>query len=46
VLSSNYAPNEFRANAPVAHLDVFYEAFGVKPTDKLYRAPEVRVRIW
>ena len=46
VLSSNYAPNEFRANAPVAHLDAFYEAFDVKPSDRLYRAPETRVRIW
>jgi predicted metalloendopeptidase len=46
VLSSNYAPNEFRANAPVAHLPAFYEAFGVKPGDRLYRVPERRVRIW
>jgi len=27
-------------------IDAWYEAFGVKPGDKLYLAPEERVRIW
>jgi predicted metalloendopeptidase len=30
----------------VRNLDAWYEAFGVKPGDKLYLPPEKRVRIW
>jgi len=46
LLTIPYAPSEFRANGPVTHLASFYDAFGVKPGDALYRAPEARVRIW
>jgi putative endopeptidase len=28
------------------NVDAWYDAFGVKPGDKLYVAPEDRVRIW
>ena len=41
-----YAPPEFRANAPVRHIDAFHEAFNVQPGDKLYLEPAKRVRIW
>jgi predicted metalloendopeptidase len=41
-----HAPPEFRANGAVAHLQAFYEAFNVSPSDRMYRAPEARVRIW
>lgn len=27
-------------------LDVWYKAFDVKPDDKLYLAPEERVKVW
>lgn len=37
---------EFRANGIVRNLDAWYEAFGVKPSDKLYLPPERRVSIW
>jgi putative endopeptidase len=30
----------------VRNVDAWYEAFGVKPGDKLYLAPEQRVTIW
>jgi endothelin-converting enzyme/putative endopeptidase len=30
----------------VRNLDAWYAAFGVKPGDKLYVAPDQRVRIW
>jgi putative endopeptidase len=44
--SSVYLPSAFRANAAVSNVDGFYEAFAVKPDDRLYRAPGGRVRIW
>lgn len=41
-----HSPSHFRANGPVINLDAFYEAFDVKPGDKLYKAPEDRIQIW
>jgi putative endopeptidase len=30
----------------VRNMDAWYSAFGVQPTDKLFLAPDERVRIW
>lgn len=46
VLADPHAWAEFRVNGPVGNIDAFYSAFNVKPGDKLYRAPETRVKIW
>ena len=46
VVSDPHAPRQFRVNGPVRNIDAWYEAFGVKPGDALYVAPEKRVRIW
>ena len=46
LLSDPHSPGEYRANVPVANIDAFQRAFDVKPSDKMYRAPEERVRIW
>jgi endothelin-converting enzyme/putative endopeptidase len=37
---------EFRCNGVVRNMDEWYAAFGVKEGDKLYLAPDQRVRIW
>ncbi len=41
-----HAPNLFRANGPIVNMDEFYDAFGVKPGDKLYRKEDDRIKIW
>ena len=41
-----YAPYDLRANAAVTHLAPFYEAFGVTPGDRMFRAPGERVVFW
>jgi putative endopeptidase len=46
LLSDPHSPGEYRANGIVRNVDAWYEAFGVKPGDKLYLAPEQRVTIW
>ncbi|MCS6948324.1 MAG: M13 family metallopeptidase, partial [Steroidobacteraceae bacterium] len=46
LVTDPHAPAEFRANGPVSNLDEFYAAFDVKPGDRLYRAPQERVKIW
>jgi putative endopeptidase len=46
VVSNPHSPREFRVNGVVHNIDAWYDAFGVKPGDKLYVAPGDRVRIW
>ncbi|MFM7863983.1 MAG: M13 family metallopeptidase, partial [Planctomycetaceae bacterium] len=46
LLTDPHSPSAFRANGPVANLDAFYEAFGVKPGDRLYKPPAERIQIW
>ena len=46
IMTGPHSPAEFRVNGVVRNLDAWYEAFGVKPGDKLYLPPEERVRIW
>jgi len=41
-----HSPNEFRCNQIVRNLDSFYEAFDVKPGDKLWLDESQRVTIW
>ncbi len=46
VVSDPHSPRQFRVNGVVRNIDAWYAAFGVKPGDKLYVAPEQRVHIW
>jgi putative endopeptidase len=41
-----HSPGDARINVPLYNMDVFYDAFGISPEDKLYRAPEDRAVIW
>ena len=41
-----HAPGRFRANGALTNQAKFYDAFGVKEGDKMYRAPTERVHIW
>ncbi|MFL5494865.1 MAG: M13 family metallopeptidase [Gemmatimonadales bacterium] len=46
VVSNPHSPERFRVNGPLQNIDAWYTAFEVKPGDRLYVAPENRVRIW
>ena len=46
LVGDSHSPGMIRAIAPLRNIDAWYEAFGVKPGDKQYLAPEDRVRIW
>jgi putative endopeptidase len=46
VKSDVHAPSKFRAIGPVTNLEAFYEAFGVRAGDRMYRPDSARVRIW
>jgi putative endopeptidase len=41
-----HSPPRFRVQGTVVNQPAFYAAFGVKPGDKMYLAPEQRVLIW
>jgi putative endopeptidase len=41
-----HSPGMNRAVQPLLNIDSFYEAFNIKVGDKMYIAPEDRVRIW
>jgi predicted metalloendopeptidase len=44
--TSAHLPATLRANFAVSNADGFYEAFGVKPGDALFRPPGSRLRVW
>jgi putative endopeptidase len=46
VMTDVHAPEKERVNGPVVNVPEFYEAFGVKPGDKMYRPDSLRVNIW
>ncbi|WP_251357977.1 M13 family metallopeptidase [Kangiella sp. TOML190] len=41
-----HSPAEYRANGTVMNMPEFHQSFDVKPGDKMYKAPEDRVKIW
>lgn len=44
--SDVHAPFSIRGTVPLMNQDAFYEAFGIKPGDKMYAPPEKRVTLW
>jgi putative endopeptidase len=46
VKSDPHSPSEFRVNGSLRNHPGYYEAFDVKPSDKMYLAPEQRVIFW
>lgn len=46
VKSDPHSPSEFRVNGSLRNHPGFYEAFGVKPGDRMYLAPAERVIFW
>jgi putative endopeptidase len=41
-----HSPGQFRANGTLRNQGLFDEAFGVKPGDAMYLAPERRITLW
>jgi predicted metalloendopeptidase len=46
VLSNPHAPIMTRVNGAVRNIDAWYTAFNVQPGDKLFVAPDQRIKIW
>ena len=41
-----HSPSEARVNAVVSSTDKFYDVYEIKETDKMYTAPENRIKVW
>jgi putative endopeptidase len=46
ILTNPHAPAAARGSIPERNMEAWYTAFGVKPGDKAYLAPDQRVHIW
>ena len=46
VSGDEHSQSKERVNGVVTNIDAWYDLFDVKPTDKMYLAPEKRIRIW
>ena len=46
LLTDVHAPAKYRVNGPFPNVPEFYEAFNVKPGNKMYLADSLRVRLW
>ncbi len=46
VQTNPHSPGNFRVNGPPSNMQEFYDAFGVKEGDKMYRPKSERAEIW
>jgi putative endopeptidase len=46
ILTDPHSPGMYRCNAPIVNIDAWYKAFNIQPADKMYVAPDKRIRIW
>ena len=46
LLSDVHSPAKWRVLGPMSNVPEFYQAFGVKPGQPMYRADSLRVQIW
>jgi putative endopeptidase len=46
LLTDSHSPGMYRTNGVLANIPAFYEAFNVRPGDRMYLPPERRVKIW
>ena len=46
IKTDTHSPGMFRAVMPLQNVDAFYDAFHIVEEDKMYLAPEQRVKIW
>lgn len=46
ITTDPHSPEEFRVNGPISNFAPFYQAFGVKAGQKMFRPEKERARIW
>lgn len=46
IKTDTHSPGPFRTIGAPVNMDAWYEAFDVKPGDKMYKKPKDRIRLW
>jgi putative endopeptidase len=46
ILTDTHSPGPYRTIGAPVNMDAWYEAFDIKPGNKLYKKPEDRIKIW
>jgi putative endopeptidase len=46
ITTDPHSPGQFRAIGATVNMSEFYQAFGIKDTAPMWRAPELRAKIW
>lgn len=46
ILTDPHSPGLYRGNGPLTNIDAWYDAFGVKEGDKMYKPADKRTKIW
>ncbi len=46
IMVDPHAPGQYRCNGPLSNITAWYQAFDVKPGDKMYKKPEDRIKVW
>jgi len=46
IKTDSHSPGPYRTIGAPVNMDAWYDAFDVKPGDKLYKKPEDRIRLW
>ncbi len=44
--SDPHSLGKYRVNGALSHIDMWYDAFGIQPTDKMYVPKEQRLSLW
>lgn len=46
IMTDPHSPGQYRCNGPVSNIDAWYKAFNVQAGDKMYKAPDQRIKVW
>jgi putative endopeptidase len=46
ITTDPHSPGQFRADGATINADAFHDAFKTKPGDKMWKAPDERLRLW
>ena len=46
IATNPHSPGNFRANGPMSNMKEFYDAFGVKEGNKMFRPIAIRAEVW
>jgi putative endopeptidase len=46
IMTDPHSPSEARCNGPLSNMPEFYQAFGIKEGDKMWRPENERAKVW